>query len=265
MPWLLYQDGPGSPSQNMAKDDYILAHAASRGVPVLRLYQWDRLTLSVGRGQKVSRSIDEAACDREGIPLVRRITGGRAVLHGSDLTYSVAAPTSLPFFQGGILTIYRNISQVFVSFFHRLGYDPQVKTYSGHERAVLSSPICFSTPSAFEIMIEGKKLVGSAQRLMPNAFLQHGSIPLSPQSALLARLFLNADEDEVSAQMTDLESLGLMGSHSLGELRGILVECFADVLEAEFDEVPWEPEDEAGVKALMNAYPFLSDNRPSGE
>lgn len=265
MPWLLYQDGPGSPSRNMAMDDYFLAHAASSGVPVLRIYQWDRLTLSVGRGQKVSQSIDEAACEREGIPLVRRITGGRAVLHGTDLTYSVAAPTSLPFFQGGILNIYRNISQVFVSFFHRLGYDPQVKTYSGHERAVLSSPICFSTPSAFEIMIQGKKLVGSAQRLLPKAFLQHGSIPLTPQSDLLARLFRNANEPEISAQMTDLESLGLMDSYSLEELRGMLVECFADVLEAEFDEGPWQPEDEAGVTALMNAYTLLPTPPSTGK
>src|SRR5262245_41098579 len=180
--WQLHDDGPAEGRANMAKDAVLLRRAAA-GIASLRLYGWDRLTLSVGRTQKVERQVNLDACAALDIPVVRRETGGRAVLHGSDLTYSIAAPLDGTQFQGGILGIYRHISQVFLRFFEGLGLGPQAKAYTGRERLETASPVCFVTPSAFEILLGGKKIVGSAQRQASGAFLQHGSIPLEPQVA----------------------------------------------------------------------------------
>ncbi|NIR96673.1 MAG: hypothetical protein GWO39_00800, partial [Gammaproteobacteria bacterium] len=91
-----------------------------------------------------------------------------------------------------------------------LGCEPEVKAYTGRQRVALADPICFATPSAFEILVGGRKLLGSAQRLLPKAFLQHGSLPLAPQWALLARLFRHADARALRDQMTDLQTVGVL-------------------------------------------------------
>ncbi|HKI98274.1 MAG TPA: lipoate--protein ligase family protein [bacterium] len=254
MEWELHQDPPRSAAYNMAKDEVCLERAHHTGRPALRLYGWEHLTLSIGRAQQVAREIDLAACRAAAVPLVRRITGGRAVLHGSDLTYAVTAPTSLPGFEGGIMPIYRALSQVFVRFLRELDCRPEVKTYTGRERIELASAICFSTPSAFEILVEGRKLIGSAQRRLPTAFLQHGSLPLAPQWPLLARLFVDASEASLREQMTDLESLGVAAHWSAEALRERLVAAFAAELDVTFVPARWDAQDEAAVQALLPRY-----------
>lgn len=264
MEWELHLDAARDGAWNMAKDAYCLERTRRTGVPALRLYGWERLTLSVGRAQRVDREIDGAACRAAGVPLVRRATGGRAVLHGSDLTYAVTAPTHLPGFAGGIMPIYRALSGVFVRYLAGLGCTPEVKAYTGRERAALASAICFVTPSAFEILVGGRKLVGSAQRLLPTAFLQHGSLPLAPQWGLLARLFRGADAPALRAQMTDLETLGLTARWPPKALRERLVEAFAAELGVRFVPAPWEAADEAGVEALRASFAPLEAEGPDG-
>jgi lipoyl(octanoyl) transferase len=254
MEWDLHSDAPRTAAHNMAKDAWCLERSRRTGRPALRLYAWERLTLSVGRSQRIGREIDVAACRAAGVPLVRRITGGRAVLHGSDLTYAVTAPTALPGFGGGIMAIYRSLSRVFVRFLSDLGCAPEVKAYTGRERLELASPICFSTPSAFEILVGGRKLVGSAQRLLADAFLQHGSLPLAPQWELLSRLFRGADAAALREQMTDLESLGVLPAHGEPELRERLAAAFAAELGVRLVPAAWDEADEAGVRGLEAAY-----------
>jgi lipoate-protein ligase A len=256
-PWSLLLDGNRSAAYNMAKDEYCLELTRRSGRPMLRLYGWERFVLSVGRAQQVSRQVNLAACAEAGVPMVRRITGGRAVLHGNDLTYAVTAPTALEDFQGGILPIYRRLSRVFAAFLRELGHAPEVKAYAGRERAALASPICFSTPSAFEILVGGRKLVGSAQRQLPRAFLQHGSIPLAPQDRLLARLFLGTSREAVRAQMTDLETLGVRPGLSDGALRERLVASFGRELGIGFEPAPWGEAEEREVLSLLDRYPAL--------
>jgi lipoate-protein ligase A len=254
MEWELHLDPPRSAACNMAKDEHCLERARRSGRPALRLYAWERLALSVGRAQQIGREIDVEACRAAGVPLVRRITGGRAVLHGSDLTYSVTAPTGLPGFGGGIMPIYRELSRVFVRFLADLGCAPAVQTYTGRERLSLASAICFATPSAFEILIDGRKLVGSAQRLLPTAFLQHGSLPLAPQWDLLARLFRGASPAALREQMTDLETLGVLQRHGEPALRERLVAAFAEELGVRFVPAHWDDADERAVQALESRY-----------
>ncbi len=258
MSWRLILDGARSGPDNMARDEVCLAAARESGLATLRLYGWEGPVLSVGRNQRLGGEINLAACRAEGIPLVRRMTGGRGVLHGSDLTYAVAAPTRGGRFAPGIMEVYREISQVFVRFFQQLGHEPEVKAYSGGQRARMASPVCFATPSAFEILIAGKKVVGSAQRLHPGGFLQHGSIPLHPQHALLARIFNGADEKEIQANMTDLETMGVWDRFTEEEVRRRLAGAFADMLGiGGLEPMPWREEEEAQVAALMPAYAYL--------
>lgn len=262
--WLLLMDSPRSAAYNMAKDEYCLQKALKEGRPVLRLYQWDGPALSAGRNQKIERELRLAECSRAAIPIVRRITGGRGVLHGADLTYSVAAPNERGVYGAGLMAIYRQIAGVLLHFLRSLGLEPTVQPHRGRERVELSSPVCFATPSAFEILIQGKKLVGSAQRLLPKGFLQHGSIPLKPQYARLATLFKGVTPEGLREVMTDLESLGPCSGSGGGagltveELSGRLVEAFESVLQAAFDQEPWRDSDEAAVTALTAGYPLLN-------
>jgi lipoate-protein ligase A len=261
--WQVHWDGPADGRHNMAKDALLLHRAATEGTAALRLYTWDRLTLSVGRAQKVERQVDLSGCAARGIPVVRRETGGRAVLHGSDLTYSIAAPLGGPRFAGGILGIYREISEAFLHFFAGLGLGPECKAYAGRERAESASPVCFVTPSAFEILLRGRKVVGSAQRQVPRAFLQHGSIPLEPQQRLLSEIFHSAAESQIAAQMTDLRGEGCYPRYSVEELRRRLVDSFGAVFGVAFAPAPWSPADEAAVAERTAQFPWLGAGNPS--
>ncbi|MBI4084227.1 MAG: lipoate--protein ligase family protein [Candidatus Lambdaproteobacteria bacterium] len=262
--WLFYSDGAAAGPWNMARDEHCLARAAETGRPALRLYAWERPTLSLGRTQRAERDLRPGACRREGVALVRRMTGGRAVLHGTDLTYAVTAPTGPGPFGGGIMATYRTLAGVFVEFLHGLGLSPQVHAYTKRERAELASGICFATPSAFEMLVGGRKLVGSAQRLLPHAFLQHGSLPLAPQAELLARLFQGTTIEEARARQTDLETLGVWSSHSPAEIRGRLARSFEAVLGIELEAATWSPEDEAAVRELVPRYASLEDAGAAG-
>lgn len=261
--WQVHRDGPADGRFNMAKDALLLRRAATEGVASLRLYAWDRLTLSVGRAQKVERQVDLEACAALGIPVVRRETGGRAVLHGSDITYAIAAPLNDAQFQGGILAIYREISRAFLHFFAGLGLGPQAKAYTGRERAETVSPVCFVTPSAFEILLGGRKIVGSAQRQIPGAFLQHGSIPLEPQQDLLARIFVAADAARIAEQMTDLRSAGALPALGVDELRTRLLQSFGAVFDIGLESADWTHADRQEAEARRADFPWLEAAGPS--
>lgn len=257
MTWALHQDSALPGPVNMAKDEMCLEWALESGRPIVRLYEWDRLTLSLGRAQKLDRQIDLQACEALDIPLVRRSTGGRAVLHGRDLTYSVCAPFAGSHFRGGIMEVYQDLSRVFLALFQELGLHPQVKSYAGRERAMMASANCFATPSAFEILVGGKKLVGSAQQLRKGGFLQHGSIPLYPQHKELSRIYRGLSASEAGQQMTDLETLGVWREHTLEEVRSRLVAAFERTMDITFESAPWSEEDELRLRTLCESYPLM--------
>jgi lipoate-protein ligase A len=183
------------------------------------------------------------------------------VLHGADLTYSVIAPVASGRFGETILSTYRAIADAFLDLFRGLDFAPSLHSYTGRERAGRASPICFQTPAACELLIDGRKLIGSAQRRRPEAFLQHGSIPHHPQHALLARLFPGATEAGVAGTMTDLETIGLWRRITPGAFRARLLASFERTLEARFAPAPWNDGDEEAVREREAEYVPLS---PSG-
>jgi lipoate-protein ligase A len=157
--------------------DEVLATSCARGEgpPTLRLYTWDPPTVSVGYAQALGGEVDLEACRRLGFGVVRRMTGGRAVLHQHELTYAIAFPEGL-LGPGGIQEDYRRISQGLIAGLRRLGVAADLSRGSVGRGAV--SGVCFLSSSRFELSVAGRKLVGSAQRRLRGAVLQHGSLLL---------------------------------------------------------------------------------------
>lgn len=174
---LLIEEVPRSGAANMAVDEAIAeATAASTAPPTLRFYRWDAPTVSLGCHQRVA-DVDEAEMAAHGYELVRRTTGGRAILHTDELTYSIAGPADEPHMTGGVMDAYLRFSNGLLSGLKVLGL--AAEKADDHIRAGRDvSAACFETPSAYEITVGGRKLMGSAQSRRKGYVLQHGSLPL---------------------------------------------------------------------------------------
>lgn len=186
--WRFIDSGPCAAAHNMALDEAI-AYAVRRGdsPPTLRFYGWLRPSVSIGAFQKIS-DVDTDYCACHDIEIVRRPTGGRGVLHSKDLTYSFSARNEL-FFSRGLLDTYRKISSAFSLALEKLGLPIRMDTRRERERHITRSPLCFQSTSYGELIISGKKLIGSAQKRWSDGFLQQGSIPYETDNALLATVF----------------------------------------------------------------------------
>ncbi|MCP4006056.1 MAG: lipoate--protein ligase family protein [bacterium] len=176
--WRLLVDGPGSASWNMAVDEALLLCAPESG-PSLRLYTWSLPALSLGYRQSPPDWLGR--CDELGVATVRRVSGGGSVLHAGDLTYAVVAPSGLPGLPEDLRGSYEWIRGVLVDGLRRAGLSAQP---SRAEPDAERLDLCFAGATGFEIELEGKKLIGSAQRRIGSGFLQHGAIRLSDDSEL---------------------------------------------------------------------------------
>ena len=175
--WRLVVNGEADGPTNMAVDEAILSQVINgASPPTLRLYRWSPPCLSLGRGQPVSDA-DPAACRAAGVEVVRRPTGGRAILHTDELTYSVALLQTDPWAAGGLLESYRRLSVGLLAGLHALGV-PAVQAVGRHKSPEELTPVCFETPSEYEITVDGRKLLGSAQWRTRGGVLQHGTLPL---------------------------------------------------------------------------------------
>ena len=212
----------------MAMDEAILrAVAAGHVPPTLRFYSWEPPCLSLGRGQKVS-DVDLRGLHITGFDLVRRPTGGKAILHIDELTYSVIAPESEPRVAGGIIESYRRLSTGLVRGLERLGVADIVADRRAANRR-LKGPVCFEVPSDYEITAGGQKLVGSAQMRTQGVVLQHGAMPLGGDITRICPLLASHPEPaRVRARATTVE-------RALG--RPVTWRETADALAAAFAEV----------------------------
>ena len=175
--WRLIDSGPCDAFYNMALDEAIAAEVRKGSAPpTLRMYGWDRASLTLGCFQKKS-DINIKYCKFHDIPIVRRPTGGRAILHGDELTYSFSANTDRGPFSHGLLDSYKRISMAFLITFRKIGLRAGPKNAREKGRVLGKSPLCFQSSSFGEILIENKKLVGSAQKRWNDGLLQQGTIP----------------------------------------------------------------------------------------
>ena len=180
----------------MAVDESIL-EAVGRGnvPPTLRLYGWHPLCLSIGYAQPAS-DVDQEQLSILGWEIVRRITGGRAILHTDELTYSVIGPYSEPRLAGSVLESYCCLSQALLAALQLLNLPAQAlpKPQSPPASGGQPEPICFEAPSNYEITINGKKLIGSAQARKKAGVIQHGTLPLRGDLTRITQVLAFPDE-----------------------------------------------------------------------
>ena len=197
----------------MAVDEAILEHAGGgQTLPTLRLYAWDPPCLSLGYAQTFA-DVDITAIQSRGWHVVRRATGGKAILHTDELTYSVTGPATESRLAGSVLESYNRLAKALLAALHELGLLVQVKEGKADSSGA-TNPVCFEVPSTYEITANGKKLIGSAQARRQMGVLQHGSLPLTGDLRRIIQALCFPDEisrkqaaDRLLARATTIESV----------------------------------------------------------
>ncbi|HBY56518.1 MAG TPA: octanoyltransferase [Candidatus Atribacteria bacterium] len=201
MEWRLIKDGYHTGFINMAIDEAIMiAHRESLVPPTIRFYQWLPPAVSLGYFQDLKKEIDIDACQNMGIDIVRRPTGGKAVLHDKELTYSFVIKENHPLVDDSILETYKKISGGIIRGLSYLGIKAKLvplreklQSVNGGDKPKNFHPdiksICFSVPSQYEVQVDGKKIVGSAQVRKGGIVLQHGSLLIKLEKDKLFSVF----------------------------------------------------------------------------
>ncbi len=237
----------------MAVDEAIL-EASGRGQspPTLRLYAWDPGCLSLGYAQPFS-DVSMPELTARGWDLVRRPTGGRAILHIDELTYSVAGPLDEPRLAGGVLESYHRLSLALLGGLKRMGIlakaQPQKSASTENDSSTSNdmNPVCFEVPSNYEITIQGKKLIGSAQARRKGGVLQHGSLPLYGDLTRITQVlsFQNPEERAHAAQRLSLRAITseqiLNSPPAWREVADALVAAFQEKLNLELQLMDLTP------------------------
>jgi len=243
MKWRLIKNSENTGLYNMSLDlalEDIMYQKKS--LPVLRFYQWKPYCISLGKNQKIE-GININKCKEDNVDVVFRPTGGRAVFHSEELTYSVIFYDDL--IQGGLNKTYNNISLAFVSGLKKMRLNADFTSTNPDFRGLYKSglsALCFSSSARFEVNINGKKLIGSAQRRKGNVVLQHGSILVGEYHKKLVD-YLNVSNEKKSAMKEQLNEKTISIKEVLKEenniintLQEALIEGFKENFDAEFIE-----------------------------
>ena len=240
--WRLIENSTSNAFYNMAVDEAVmLLHSKNQVPPTLRFYSWEPAALSLGYFQKAEAEIDYQNCQNQGIDLVRRLTGGRAILHDQELTYSIIIREDYKLLADSIEKSYQQISRGLVKGLQILGIPAELKAVERGKKAPSGhSAACFDAPSWYEVILDNKKLIGSAQRRKDNTILQHGSLPLAVDSAKIFELLNYSTEEQrkkarriFSAKSTSLKKAGYNFSYS--ELEKALSRGLGRALGIEFE------------------------------
>ncbi len=256
--WRLITTPPAAGAWNMAVDEALLEGMNSENaLPALRLYAWSPPCLSLGYAQPAS-DVDMEALHQRGWELVRRPTGGRAILHTDELTYAVIGPHSEPRLVGSVLESYQRLSRALLQALHRL----QVPAHSQAQALIPpgSDPkgaVCFEVPSNYEITVNGKKLIGSAQARRRDGVLQHGSLPLTGDIQRITRALVFPDAASRQAAAVRLTDRATTVAESLGRevswdtAAQAFVEAFQDTLNLRFIKRELTSQELQRAEALM--------------
>jgi lipoate-protein ligase A len=224
-----------SAAMNMAVDDVLLDAARAGGGPILRTYGWHPPAVSLGYAQCAEEAVDVEGCRSRGFDLVRRTTGGRAVLHWNELTYSFhcadgEGPAAHPLQESS-----RILGECLADGLRRFGVDARLER--GSAPAPVRLGACFASTARWELTCGGRKLVGSAQRRTRGALLQHGSVLAGPEHLMLADLLPTPAKIDLEAASTHLaECTG--GSVDTEALASCLAQAFADGLDLQAQQTP---------------------------
>lgn len=198
--WWLWLDGAYSPALNMAIDELLLKKAQRFARPILRIYQWDRPAVSIGFVQAY------AAAPQQGYTIVRRPTGGGVVFHDCDLTYTVVIPAGHRIYTLDRIESYREIHNAVQTAFNALGLNTTLTSAEIPKHVDRAFMQCFATPTRYDVVADGKKFAGSAQRRTREGILHQGSIDLNASGGdreLLTKNLIQAFCSELKTKFAD--------------------------------------------------------------
>ncbi len=233
--WQLIVDGAIDGISNMAADAALLEKVGQSPGPctVVRFYGWSRPTISLGRNQKIDAALDAAYCKANGIDIVHRPTGGRAVLHDDELTYAVVS-NDVAYFGDTIYGNYKRVSEALCLGYNALGVPailaPETRKIISWEGA---DPPCFVSPSRYELMAGGRKIAGSAQRRVRSSFLQHGSMPITCDRDALARATRMVDASILEREIAGIAEF-VPERPTMDVLRSTFIRSFQQYFSIEF-------------------------------
>ncbi|HVX41232.1 MAG TPA: lipoate--protein ligase family protein [Gemmatimonadaceae bacterium] len=201
--WRLIVTPPATGAENMAVDEALMEHTRATDEWVLRVYSWSVPTVSFGRNQTAAGRYDLREIRTRGYGVVRRPTGGRAILHDREITYCITAPVAAA---GDLRQSYDRINHVVLDGLRRLGVGAVIARPTARSASPGIAP-CFHEPSAGELTLDGRKLAGSAQWRSEGVLLQHGSILVVDDQSVLAELTIPR-QNAIPAPATLREALG---------------------------------------------------------
>jgi lipoyl(octanoyl) transferase len=255
--WHLIYDTPMNGIGNMAVDEAIMRSVmAGEAPPTLRIYAWSPPCLSLGFGQSISDA-DLERLDTLGWDVVRRMTGGRAILHTDELTYSLSLPSDSDLAVGGIVESYRRISRALLAGLDKLNLQLQADKKADDTKAM--GAVCFETPSHYEVTtLDGRKLIGSAQVRRKGGLLQHGTLPLYGDVARICDALVYADHAAREAAKMQVRARAATLDDALGftldwqTVADAIVQGFMETFDVEFWEVGLTQAQRAEADQLMN-------------
>ncbi len=254
--WRIIFDAAQTGPYNMAFDQAMMEAVAQRTVPpTLRLYAWSPPCLSLGYNQAV-REVALEALAKRGWDVVRRATGGKAILHTDEITYSIALPDDSPLVAGGIVESYRRLSMALVAALDMMGAQADVTSPDVAGRAI--GPVCFEVPSNYEITAFGKKLIGSAQVRRGGAVLQHGTLPLFGDITRIVDVLRFDDEDGHHIAKTRVAARAITLADALGQsvswqtAADAIADGFASTFDLILEPAVFSPDEQARAVALAD-------------
>ncbi len=247
----LIRDGACDGAFNMAADAFLATAAGNSGLPVLRLYRWRVPTLSLGYHQEIGGKVLDK-CAGMDVPVVRRPTGGRAVLHDNELTYCWVLPASHPAFSRHRDDLLKSVAEVFVCAARSLHLDAELVRVTGADFNLPSgtrkaSPLCFDAVSRWEVRLNGRKWIGSAQRFSTAGLLQHGSILLGASSLDAGELF--------GVRCASRPGFGL--NIDAEKLADSIIEAFSRLHRVVWKPQAWSAGEMRTVRSMMEDYSIL--------
>ena len=254
--WRFLNTGAGTAAFNMAVDEAISDAVRNESTPpTIRVYTWQPSAVSIGYAQKLDEEVDTGRCDQYGIDIVRRQTGGRTVLHAQELTYSVIAPDDHPAIGSSAYENYRKVSEALLIALEYIGIPGELAvgpdaTPEGFQGA------CFSYAARFEVVVQARKIVGSAQRRARGIVLQHGSMLLGPGHKRLPLLLPHTQHEKRNTLIQDLDERTISVSEILhrtvshDEMAPLVKEGFESKLALTCLDLPLTVEEETAAATL---------------
>jgi lipoate-protein ligase A len=252
--WRILFAQPRSGAENMARDTALQARAAKTSETVFSIYSWDRPTLSFGRHQPATGLYDVERIRTAGVGVVRRPTGGRAILHHREVTYSVTAPLADA---APLRETYSRINRLLLDGLMRLGVAAELAAVGGRAQSPSIRP-CFESPSEGELVAHGSKLVGSAQWRDDGALLQHGSILVDDDQSSLPSFAMDSArrDDAPIAQPATLTAL-LGRTPDAAEVASAMFDAVRSLEDEDATELT---EDEIRADTLKQVPRFLDED-----